>query len=74
MKLKTPEELNLHKTGEIIGFFRRTQLVRRFDGLHEIKGGTRKDQTLIRNWCAVNAPEIIFADEMELFRFDPTGI
>jgi len=73
MKLKTRQQLNLHKTDETIGFFQSTQLVRRFDGLHELRGGTKKDRSTIRRWCGLCAPDIIFADELT-FLFPPTGL
>jgi hypothetical protein len=68
MKLKTPAELKLHKANETIGFFRSTQIVRRFDGLHELQGGTQDDRSVIHAWCSQFATDLVFADSSEILR------
>lgn len=61
MKLKTPAELKLKKTDEIIGFLGRTKLIRRRNGRHELSGGTYESQDVAFKWCQRFAPGIRFA-------------
>ena len=65
MKLKTPAELHLSKISETIGFLGSTELVRRYDGVHELVGGTELSRAIARVWCEFFAPEIVFADSVE---------
>lgn len=74
MKLKTPAELNLHKTDEIIGFLGSTELVRRHNGVHELVGGTLNERMIARLWCECFAPDVIFADSEEFSRLLSAGI
>jgi len=74
MKLKTPAELNLHKTDEIIGFLGSTQLVRRHNGIHELIGGTLSERMVARLWCECFAPDMGFADSYEFSRLQAAGI
>jgi hypothetical protein len=61
MKLKTPAELKLEKTDEIVGFLGRTKLIRHRNGLNELSGGTYKSQAIAFEWCRRFAPEIRFS-------------
>lgn len=61
MKLKTPAELKLEKTDEVIGFLGQTKLIRRHNGLHELSGGSYESQAIAFAWCRRFAPEIRFA-------------
>ena len=61
MELKTPTELDLSKTNETIGFLGATELIRRYDGVHELVGGTELSRAIARVWCEFFAPEIVFA-------------
>ena len=57
-KIKT---VNLNPVpDEIVGHFGNTQLVRKPDGKHMRVGGTKREQSIIRNWCKHYAPFIIF--------------
>jgi hypothetical protein len=60
VKLKTPAELGLKKTDEIVGFLGRTKLIRHHNGLHELSGGTYQSQAVAFEWCQRFAPEIRF--------------
>lgn len=68
MKLKTPKQLHLRKTNEVVGFFRSTKIVRRYDGLHILRNGNREDCETIRNWCRCFSPMILFAEDIQVAR------
>ncbi len=62
MKRKKTINFHLRKTNETLGFFGRAQLVRRFDGHHELTGGTLNERAIAREWCLRFAPEVVFAE------------
>jgi hypothetical protein len=45
---------------EIVGHFGKTQLVRQPDGKYIQVGGTKREQSIVRNWCKQCAPFTIF--------------
>jgi hypothetical protein len=58
---KKIKAVNLHPVpDEIVGYFGKTQLVRKPDGKHMRVGGTKREQSFVRNWCKQYAPFIIF--------------
>jgi hypothetical protein len=51
----------LHPTPEeIVGHFGKTHLVGNPKGKHMLLGGTKREQSILRNWCKQCAPFIDF--------------
>jgi hypothetical protein len=58
---KKIKAVNLHPMpDEIVGHLGKTQLVKKPDGKHIQVGGTKREQSIVRNWCKQCAPFIIF--------------
>ena len=50
-------------TGETIAIFGAARLVKKLDGKIELIGGTADDHAAAREWCALFAPDIVFANK-----------
>lgn len=62
MKIKKYHWSSLEKTSETLAFFGKAKLIRKFDGRHELVGGTAEDRTTARKWCSLFAPDVVFSD------------
>ena len=65
MKIKKYHWFSLEKTSETLAFFGKAKLIRKFDGRHELIGGTAEDRTTAREWCSLFAPEVVFNDSSQ---------
>jgi hypothetical protein len=45
---------------EIVGHFGETQLVKKPNGKYLRVGGSKREQSFVRNWCKQYAPFIVF--------------
>lgn len=50
---------------EIIGHFGQVLLVRKWNGWHDLIGGTEQERGLARRWCAVYAPFLLLIAPLE---------
>ena len=50
---------------EIIGHFGQVQLVKKYDGQHELVGGTEDQRRRVRQWCDQFASFLVFVDGIE---------
>ncbi len=48
---------------EVIATFGTVRLVRKADGGHDLEGGTRHDQVVVKTWCRRFAPLVGFGGE-----------
>jgi hypothetical protein len=46
---------------KLVATFGRARLVRRANGRHVLLGGNASDHAAAREWCALFAPEVVFA-------------
>ena len=51
---------------EIIGHFGHVQLVRKYDGRHELLGGTEDERLRVRQWCDRFASFLVFIEIEEV--------
>lgn len=64
MKIKKSYEIHPARD-QIVGHLGQVQLIRKVDGKHQLVGGTKKAQAMVRYWCAVNAPFLEFVGEAD---------
>ena len=65
MKIKKYHWFSLEKTSETLAFFGKAKLIRKFDGKHELVGGSAEHQAIAREWCSRFAPEVVFNDSSQ---------
>ncbi len=54
-----------HDAGRrLIAAFGTARLVKKFDGRHELIGGTADDHVAAREWCSLFAHEVVFTSTM----------
>ena len=64
MRIKKSYEVH-SAPDEIIGHFGQVQLVRRPDGRHDLLGGSNGAQVMVRKWCGLFAPFLVFGESYE---------
>jgi len=62
MRIKKYHWFTLENAGETLAFFGKARLIRKFDGRHELIGGTANDRATAREWCSLFAPDVVFSD------------
>ncbi len=69
MRMKKPYRFRL-APDEIVGHFGKVRLVRKHDGRHVLRGGTREQRLSVRQWCDQYASFLVWVEPVEVVGFD----